>query len=131
MTNKENLGTIETLAVDLEKKAITVKYEPSEKELLEKAFEEANALPVPETKEKVKPWLHSTAYFNKGLNANSFPMGKGKKSPNLPKMDASGEVIKLPNGGAVLVKDYSNIKFWHEGNLISKAEHDELTNGVK
>lgn len=105
--------------------------EQTEQELLQKAVEEAVAMPVPEEAPKEKLWLHQTARIHKRLKGNTFPLGQKSKPANLPKLDASGETLKLPNGGAVLTKDYSNVKFWHEGKLISKAEHDELTNGIK
>ena len=105
----------------------------NEKDLLEKAIEQAMETALPEKEEPKLPRLYEKVRFgfNRNLKANSFPVGQKSKLSNLPKLDASGEAVKLPNGGQYLVKDYSTVKFWHEGKLISKAEHDELTNGVK
>jgi hypothetical protein len=97
---------------------------------LEQAVEEALKTPIPAPVPDIKPYLHQTSGA-RGLKGNTFPLGQKSKPSNLPKLDASGEVLKLSNGGDILVKDLSGIKFWHEGKLISKAEHDELTNGIK
>ena len=98
---------------------------------LEKAVEQALETPLPAPVEDRPLWLHEKASLHKGLKANTFRLGKREKSVNLPKVDAEGQALKLPNGGDIMVKDYSDVKFWHNGKLISKAEHDELTNGVK
>lgn len=107
--------------------------ETEDQKLMEQAVEKALATPVPEEVNQKAPYLHQKVKFgfNRNLKSNSFPVGQKPKPSNLPKLDASGEVVKLPNGGDSLVKDYSNVKFWYNGKLISKAEHDELTNGVK
>ena len=99
---------------------------------LQTAVELALQEPVPEQNPDRVPYLFEKVRFgfNRNLKPNQFPLGKSDKPKFIPKLDASGEPVKLPNGGAVMVKDLSGIKFWHEGKLISKAEHDELTNGV-
>ena len=82
---------------------MTEEIKPTEQELLQKAVEEAAALPVPEPKAKEIPYLHAQASFRKGLR-NLFRTGKKKAKALEAKKDAEGNPLVHGNGGAVYQK---------------------------
>lgn len=109
-----------------------------EKSTLETAVKQALATPEPEQQER-KPYLFETV-GRTFLKGNKFPVGKKAQAELKPKV-VNNQVVELHKprtvvnhktktativGVSIMVKSYGHVKFWHEGKLISKAEHDKL-----
>ncbi len=105
--------------------------EENESSILVKAVEEALKVPVPSQETPDLMTFQKCAPDRVGLPKNKFRVGSKEVKVMAAKSDSEGKPVVHGNGGHIYLKDYSNIKFWHEGKRISKAEHDELTNGVK